>query len=125
MNKMLALLMISLIPLTAHAEFDSEAYLRSVDRGDYDSVDNPPQTKFGFNRTAFSDCLLEHSKGAQTSGATIAITTACRIKATPKKCRQLSAIADNSKSKSPQLTCYEECQSASFYSGKFGDCSLN
>jgi len=81
--------------------------------------------KYSYDITAHSNCVLANSKGTQTPIQSTRISTACRHKATPKKCRDVSAMPPDNESKSPQEICGEECAAAGMWSRKYGECSLD
>lgn len=109
----------------ADYRFDPDAYNAALLRGAYDSPAPPPSPKYSYDITAHSNCVLENSKGTQTPIQSTRISTACRHKATPKKCRDVSAMPPDNESKSPQEICVDECKSAGMWSRKYGDCSLD
>jgi hypothetical protein len=81
--------------------------------------------RYAFDITAHSNCVLENGKNARTTAASVQISSACRHKATPKKCRDVSAMPPDYNSKSPQEICVEGCKSEGMLSRKYGDCSLD
>lgn len=111
--------------MAADYQFDPDAYNAALLRGAYDSPAPPPSPKYSYDITAHSNCVLEHSKGTQTPIQVNRISTACRHKATPKNCRNVSAMPPDNESKSPQEICVDECKSAGMWSRKYGDCSLD
>lgn len=106
-------------------EDEMKAYLQAVERGVYKSPPAPPSPKYSYDITAQSNCVLENSKGTQTPIQSTRISTACRHKATPKKCRDVSAMPPDNESRSPQEICVDECKSAGMWSRKYGECSLD
>lgn len=106
--------------------FDKNEYIEAVKRGDYDELYKPsPVPEYGYDITRHSNCVLENSKNAKTETALLHITVACRRKATPKKCREVSALKASENTKSPQKICAEECKIDGVWSRKYGDCSLD
>lgn len=104
----------------ARADLDDLNYLSG-----YAPIPSPPSPKYSYDITAHSNCVLANSKGTQTPIQSTRISTACRHKATPNKCRDVSAIPPDNESKSPQEICVDECKSAGMWSRKYGDCSLD
>lgn len=95
--------------------------------GGYSAVyARPPAPKYSYDITAHSNCILENSRNVQqTPLQANRVSEACRHKATPKKCRDVSAMPPDNNSKSPQEICVDECRSAGMWSRKYGDCSLD
>lgn len=90
------------------------------------SKPKPIAPKYSYDVTAYSNCVLENSsKAQQTPIQANRIAQACRTKATPRKCRNVSVNPPDNNSKSPQETCVEACNSEGMWSRKFGDCSLD
>lgn len=87
--------------------------------------DKPISPRYAYDVTAHSNCVLENSKGSQSPLQANRISQACRHKATPKRCREVSAIPPDSNSKSPQEICVDKCKSENLYSRQFGECSLD
>lgn len=81
--------------------------------------------RYAYDITAHSNCVLENSKNVHATAQVGQISRACRHKATPKRCREVSAIPPDNKSMSPQEMCVEGCKSDGMWSRKFGDCSLD
>ncbi|MDO8264672.1 MAG: hypothetical protein Q7T21_15815 [Gallionella sp.] len=103
---------------------DAVAAGRHDDLIGYKSV--PVYPKYSYDITAHSNCVLENSKNVQqTPIQANRVSAACRHKATPKKCRNVSAMPPNNESKSPQEICGEACASAGLWSRKYGECSLD
>ena len=93
---------------------------------DVSYMPNMIEPGYGYNEAAYNNCILKKSKKSQTQEVPPEILEACRIKATPKKCRTVSyMLPDNANAKSPQQICAEACKSAGAGSSKRGDCSLN
>lgn len=108
---------------TAHADAEYEALVKEYNKRTYPRP--IPTPKYSYDITAHSNCVLENSKGTQTPIQSLRVSTACRHKATPKKCRDVSAMPPDNESKSPQEICVDECKSAGMWSRKYGDCSLD
>ena len=122
---MSASLMTSCMMYSAYAEeYDHDKWLKGVQQGHW-RTEKVVQPKYSYDITAFSNCVLENSQGTQTPIQSTRIANACRHKATPKKCRNVSAMPPDSESKSPQEICGVECASAGIWSRKYGDCSLD
>lgn len=107
----------------AHADAEYEALVKEYNNRTYPRP--IPTPKYSYDITAHSNCVLENGKNARTPRVSNEISTACRHKATPKKCRDVSAMLPDNESKSPQEICVEECRSAGMWSRKYGDCSLD
>lgn len=62
-----------------HAEYDREQMLQGV-------FSRPLLTdKYGYDLTAYSNCILKNGKSASVRQ----VEEACRLKSTPKKCRDV------------------------------------
>jgi hypothetical protein len=130
--RLLNLMMASLLTgflgaATADAEYDK--FLDDVAKGKLDDlIEYKPASltpKYAYDKTAHSNCVLENGKNARTPAASVQISNACRHKATPKKCRDVSAMPPDTNSKSPQEVCVEGCKSEGMWSRKYGECSLD
>ena len=74
------------------------------------------QSEMPFDKTYFSACLLANTKTPSSNEAAKQISEACKIKAAPKMCRQLT-IAD-------AWSCTRKCNDAGMWSKNYGQCSL-
>jgi hypothetical protein len=81
--------------------------------------------RYGYDKAAHKKCVASNRKTAKTEADLGALSESCRIKATPRKCRQLSPLPPEKVSKSPQEICADACRSADQTSRGKGDCSLN
>lgn len=108
---------------TQNDEEEYKEYVKSL-KG-FTPPPKPIYPKYSYDITAHSNCVLENGKNARTPRASSEVSTACRHKATPKKCRDVSAMPPDNESKSPQEICVDECKSAGMWSRKYGDCSLD
>jgi len=77
-----------------------------------------PDIPIPYDESVYSECILKNTKANMTPYAEMQITAACKIKATPEKCRGSSNIYDLQK-------CVDECKSAGLWSRKFGECSTD
>ena len=85
------------------------------------NVDSMIAPQYGVDDATQRQCLAANrSKGASES-ALKALAKTCRIKATPKKCRELSPIPAEKVSQSAQKICADACKRDHFA----GDCALN
>lgn len=78
-----------------------------------------------YDEMAYSNCILDNSKNALNMAASAQISYACRLKATPKKCRSLLKYPLDEDLKPARLKCAADCNNEGVWSRKFGDCSLD
>jgi len=128
--KLIVVLLLA-VGFTAQAlagEYDK--FLDAVAAGKHDDLikykPEPVSPKYSYDITAHSNCVLENSKNVQqTPIQANRVSAACRHKATPKKCRNVSAMPPDNESKSPQEICGDGCAAAGIWSRKYGECSLD
>ena len=70
-----------------------------------------------YDEDAYSECILKNTTANLSNYSMAKIAEACRIKATPKRCRGLAEIEIGS--------CANECKAAGWWSRKYGDCSTD
>lgn len=70
-----------------------------------------------YDEDAYSGCILKNTTANLSNYSMAKIAEACRIKATPKKCRGLVEAED--------WLCANECKAAGWWSRKYGDCSTD
>lgn len=80
---------------------------------------------YGFDRDAHKACVSRAKKNIGAKQSLKDWSDACRLQATPKKCRQAPTMARIGSDKSPQEICQEGCKTASAQSRERGECSLN
>jgi hypothetical protein len=68
-----------------------------------------------YDENAYSECILKNTKPNMSSYAVAQISEACRIKAVPKKCRDMEKV--------DTAICVYQCKSASWSSRKYGECA--
>lgn len=127
LRKLMVVLMLTATSNSVRAGEYSK-YAADVAAGKYENMGEVPAPiypKYSYDITAHSNCILGNGKNARTPIASSQISTACRHKATPKKCRDVSVMPPDNESKSPQEICGEKCKSAGMWSRKYGDCSLD
>ena len=121
LNLMIACLLSGYIG-TATADAGYDEFVNTLGKGRFIE----PSPKFAYDVTAYSNCVLENSKNVQqTPIQANRVSTACRHKATPKKCRNVSTMPPDINSQSQQEICVEKCKSDGVWSRKFGECSLD
>ncbi len=86
-------------------------------------LENMAGNRYGYDKAAYAKCMGGNRKKA--AGAAEEIATACRLKATPKRCRDLSAQPGEKGSKSAQEICAGKCRTAAAQSTEKDACSLN
>ncbi len=106
MNKIAVLLSLSLISSVAQAETDWDAHFKAVARGDFN--DSYRTDLYGYDKGKYSECVLNNSANARAPAVMESIKEACRIQATPAKCRDLSVEGMTNKRSAQQL-CYDAC----------------
>lgn len=79
--------------------------------------------RYGHDKAAYRKCMDVSRK--KTASISEEVATACRLKATPKRCRDLSAQPGEKGSKSAQEICANKCRSAGAQSAEKDACSLN
>lgn len=80
-------------------------------------------SRYGYDKAAYRKCMgVSRKKSAGTSEEA---ATACRLKATPKRCRGLSAQPGEKGSKSAQEICANKCRTAGAQAAEKDACSLN
>ena len=85
-------------------------------------LENLAGNRYGYDKTAYRKCMDASRKKA--AGTAEEVATACRLKATPKRCRDLSAQPGEKGSKSAQEICAGKCRTAGGQSAEKGACSL-
>lgn len=70
-----------------------------------------------YDELAYSECILKNTKANMSSYAVGQISEACRIKAVPKKCRDMEKV--------DTAICVNQCKSASWWSRKYGECATD
>jgi hypothetical protein len=70
-----------------------------------------------YDEDAYSECILKNTTPSLSNYSMAKITEACRIKATPKRCRGLSEVEVG--------PCANECKEAGWWSREYGDCSTD
>lgn len=86
-------------------------------------LENMTGNRYGYDKAAYRKCMdVSRKKAAGTSEE---VATACRLKATPKRCRGLSAQPGEKGSKSAQEICASKCRSAGAQAAEKDACSLN
>ena len=84
-------------------------------------LENMTGKRYGYDKAAYRKCLAAHP--GKAAGAADEAT--CRLKATPKKCRELSAQPGEKGSKSAQEICADKCWAEGAQSAGKDACSLN
>lgn len=80
--------------------------------------------KYGYDKTFFMNCVAAGHKNAKGHVESNRMELACRISATPRKCRDVSPMPHRGKSESPQQICVTSCKLAGKAAGDDG-CALN
>lgn len=86
-------------------------------------LQNMAANRYGYDREAYRKCMAGIDRKA--AGATEKTAATCRLKATPKKCRELTVQPPEKGSKSAQEICAAGCRTAKAESGGSPGCSLN
>lgn len=86
-----------------------------------DILDSLIAPRYGVDVATQSRCIAANRANAKSESASKTLSTTCRVKATPKKCRELSAIPPEKVSMSAQEICANACKRDKFR----GDCALN
>src|SRR3989338_10952129 len=79
--------------------------------------------KYGYDRTFFMNCVSEGRKKTKDQVELNRMEKACRINATPRKCREVSPLPPRGKSESPQEICAAACKSAGKVAGGDKGCA--
>lgn len=86
-------------------------------------LENLSGSRYGYDKAAYRKCMDGSRK--KTTGPSEGAAADCRLKATPKRCRGLSAQPGERGSKSAQEICASKCRSAGAQSAEKDACSLN
>ncbi len=86
-------------------------------------LENMAANRYGHDKAAYAKCMEINRK--KTPGASEEMGAACRLKATPKKCRNLSAQPGEKGSKSVQEICADKCRAVKTQAAEKDSCSLH